>query len=326
MDILFDNPLGSMYGPYFLVFYGFVILFTSIALAFAKSAIDKTNNLPLPPIPSSIDPYEIAYLRGGDNEVARSIIFSLMQKGCVELAAVGKSTEIKRLNNQTNDNLSEIEQKGLNWLGNSRDIKEVFQKNGLVSELESYGLSYQTRLERGQMLTGEDLKRNFAPWKLTAYSLIAGLGIYKLLAAVAYGSFNIILLVIFAITGIFIIRSVSKLPRVTKLGKSYLERLQLAFDNLKYQSQAAYITNGRQRNVPQTAFSGVDPLLLSVGVFGTGILAGTVFDNYNHAFQRGQQQTAASSCGSGCGSSCSSGSSGGGSSCGSGCGGCGGCS
>ncbi|HEX8288203.1 MAG TPA: TIGR04222 domain-containing membrane protein [Pyrinomonadaceae bacterium] len=324
MDILFDNPLASMYGPYFLVFYGFVIFFTLIFLAFVKTRIDKTSALPLPPIPAQIDPYEIAYLRGGINEVARSIVFSLMQKGHIELTTEGKTTQIRRLNNQTNGSLSEIERQSLVWFGQTREIKEVFETNGLISYLESYGLTYHSRLERAQLLFNDNLRNSFAPWKRAALVIILGLGAYKLLAALAYGSFNIILLVIFAVAGASIVASVSKLPRVTNLGRAYLERLQLAFENLKYQSQAAYIPNGQQRGTVQPTFGGADPLLLSVGVFGTGILAGTVFDNYNQAFQRAQQQTAASSCGSGCGSSCSSGSSGDGGSCGGGCGGCGG--
>ena len=328
MDILLDNPLASMYGPYFLVLYGFVILFTLIFLGIAKSGIDKTNHLPLPPVPAEPDPYQIAYLRGGINEVARSVIFGLMKKDCIELKTEGKTSVIKRIHHQKNTNLSEIEKLSLTWLGQSRDVGEVFQANGLVTQLESYGLTYQSRLEREQLLIGDNLRNSFSIWKWAAFSIIFGLGLYKLLAAVAYGSFNVGLLVVFAGIGVTITHYSSKMPRISKLGSAYLERLQLAFDSLKYQSQAGFIQNGERRSVQQTSFGGVDPLLLSVGIFGSGILVGTVFDNYNQAFQRSQQQSAAGSCGSGCGSSCSSGDSGGGSdggsSCGGGCGGCGG--
>ncbi|MGI9054352.1 MAG: TIGR04222 domain-containing membrane protein [Pyrinomonadaceae bacterium] len=319
MDILFDNPLASMYGPYFLVLYGFVILFTLIFLGIAKSGIDKTDHLPLPPIPAEPDPYQIAYLRGGINEVARSIVFGLMKKDCIELKIEEKTSVIKRINHQTKANLREIERLSLKWIGQERGIEEVFQANGLVTQLEGYGLTYQNRLEREQLLIGDDLKNSFSIWKWSAFSIIFGLGLYKLLAAVAYGNFNVVLLVIFGVVGLTITYYSSKMPRVSKLGSAYLERLQLAFDNLKYQSQAGYIQNGERRGVQQTSFAGVDPLLLSVGIFGSGILVGTVFDNYNQAFQKSQQQSAAGSCGSGCGSSCSSGDGGGG-----GCGGCGG--
>lgn len=331
MDILLDNPLATMNGVYFLIIYGFVIVFTLLILALVKSQIDKTNNLNLPPIPAHIDPYEIAYLRGGINEVARSVVFSLMQNGFIELKTVDKTSEIKRIDPPTSvSGLKEIEQLALNWLGTSREAKEVFGTMGLTAQLESYGQTYQARLENAQMLTDEDVRQSFKPMKWAAYFVIFGLGAYKFIAAIAHSNFNVIFLVIVLIIGLLIARSIAKFSRLTKLGKTYLDRLQLAFENLKFEAQAPYIPNGHFQGTPRTTFAGVDPLLLSVGVFGSAILAGTVFDSYNQAFSRAQNQSVASgnSCGSGCGS-CSSGSScssgdGGGSSCGGGCGGCGG--
>jgi len=327
MDILLDNPLATMYGPYFLILYGFLIFFTLIVLAIYKSQVDKTNNLSLPPIPAQVDQYEIAYLRGGINEVARSVIFALMQKGFIEILKDGTKTVINKTSPPTRRNLIQIEQLALDWHGNSREPKEVFESNGLVAQLEGYRQMYQARLEQGQMLTGDDMRSSLALSRWAAYLVIFGFGAYKLLASIAHGYYNVILLVIFSITGLVIAASIARLPRVTKLGKAYLERLQLAFDNLKYQAQAPYIASTVPRVIPQQAtFAGVDPLLLSVGVFGSAILAGTVFDSYNQTFQRAQQQSTASSCSSGCGSSCSSESScssgdSGGSSCGGGCGG-----
>lgn len=335
MDILLDNPLATMYGPYFLIFYGFVIFFSTTILAIVKNRIDKTGNLTPPPVPSNIDPYEIAYLRGGTNEVVRSVVFSLMQKGFIELKTDGKTTEIKQIDNKMNRrSLSQIEQLALGWFYTPRNSADVFKSGGLNEQLESYGKTYQARLEQQQMLTDDDTRAAFKPMKWTVYLILLGLGAYKILAAAAHGNFNIIFLIIFIVAGLLIARAVSKLPRVSSLGKAYLERLQLAFDNLKYEAQKPYIPTNEPQIVPQTTFAGVDPLLLSVGVFGSGILAGTIFDGYNQAFVRAQQQSAASSCGSGCGSSCSSGGGGsscssgsscsGGSSCGGGCGGCGG--
>jgi uncharacterized protein (TIGR04222 family) len=330
MEILIDNPLATMYGPYFIIFFGFVIFFAVIILAIVKSQFDKTNNLPLPAIPPNIDPYEIAYLRGGTNEVARSVIFSLLQKGFIEIDSGVLPAVIKKTNNQ-NDfrSLNPIEQLTLGWLGAERQPNEIFGSYGLVDQLKVYGDSYQGRLEGQQMLTSEEDVAVFRPMKWAVYLLILALGGYKLFASIAHGYYNIAFLIIFMIVGLLIAHAVAKIPRLTKLGKAYLERLQTAFDSLKYSSQAAY----RQFNpntAPQPAFAGVDPMLLSVGVFGSAILAGTVYDNYNQAFHRSHaagSTSSSGSCGSACGSSCSSGSSdgGGGSSCGSSCGGgCGG--
>jgi uncharacterized protein (TIGR04222 family) len=332
MEILIDNPLATMYGPYFLIFFGFVIFFAVIILAIVKSQFDRTNNLSIPAIPPNIDPYEIAFLRGGVNEVARSVVFSLLQKGFIEIDGTASPNVIRKTQNQNDQRfLNPIEQLTLGWLGVSREPKEFFGSSGLVEQLQVYANSYQGRLESQQMLTSEEDRQTLNPVKWSVYLLIFSLGAYKTLAALAHGYYNIIFLLIFTIAGIFIARAVSKLPRVTKLGKAYLERLQTAFDNLKYTSQAAYIRSDQPRVASPAGFAGVDPLLLSVGVFGSAILAGTVFDSYNQAFQRSQMASNASggSCGSACGSCSSGGSScsssdGGGSSCGGGCGGCGG--
>src|SRR5215213_5713770 len=85
MEILIDNPLATMYGPYFLIFVGFIIFFAVIILGLVKSQFDRTSRFAVPSIPSNLDPFEIAYLRGGINEVARSVLFSLTQKGFVEI-------------------------------------------------------------------------------------------------------------------------------------------------------------------------------------------------------------------------------------------------
>jgi len=341
MDILLDNPLATMDGPYFLILYGFIIFFSVITLAIIKRGIDKTDNLALPPIPSQIDPFEIAYLRGGTNEVARSVVFSLMQKDYVEITGDGATVKIKRVeNSQKRARLTQIEELALNWIGTEREAKDVFNSYfGLVKQLEPYGLNYHSRLEQGQMLSTNEMNKSLSIWKWAAAALIFFLGLYKIAASIAHGYFNFFLTIVFGAIGLIIVFvSASYLPRLTKLGKAYLERLQLAFDNLKYEAQKPYIPSNEPQVVPQTTFAGVDPLLLSVGVFGSAILAGTVFDSYNHAFNRVQQQNAAnsSSCSSGCGSSCSAGGSScssgdsgsscsGGSSCGGGCGG-GGCS
>ncbi|KAK0038629.1 TIGR04222 domain-containing membrane protein [Biomphalaria pfeifferi] len=316
-----------MYGPYFLIFYGFVIFFSVIALAAAKNQVDKTDKLALPPVSPQIDPYEIAYLRGGINEVARSVVFSLMQKGFIEIKTNGKDSEIIRINNESFDSLTEIEKNALNWFHSSRKPVELFASYGLVETLERYGQMYQARLETQQMLTNDDLRNSYKPWKMTVYLIILGLCLYKLLAALANGNFNVIFLIIFGFVGILIASSVGKLPRLTKLGKQHLERLQLAFDSLK--AKTAKSLSNQPAQTAQTTFAGVDPMLLSVGIFGGGILAGTAYHSYNQAFRTANAQTSTGGCGSACGSSCSSGDSGsssgdGGSSCGGGCGGCGG--
>ncbi len=84
MDGLRHNPIADMYGPYFLLFYGTVITMVVAGCWLALRSTDPSS-LPPPPIPVQPDPYEIAYLRGGPNEVTRLAIFSLLQRGYLEV-------------------------------------------------------------------------------------------------------------------------------------------------------------------------------------------------------------------------------------------------
>lgn len=331
MDFLFDNPLANMPGVIFLVFYSLFIIFSLVILGVWKTQADKTASLAVPPIPPDIDPYEVAYLRGGMNEVARAAVFALRQKDFLIIQNDGKDSRIHRNQHQTDARkLNQLEQSVFHWFSSSREPKEIFDSYGLLQILDPYYGVYEARLEQQQFLTGSETRNRVKRARNIVLLLILGLGAYKLLAALINGYFNVFGIIIIAIVATLITFAVAKLPRLTNLGKTYLERLQMAFDKLQYQTERQAI----QTNAAGAQFAGVDPLLLGVGVFGGAILAGTVYDDYNQAFQRAQNQAVAgsSSCSSGCGSSCSTGSTGsscssggdGGGGCGGGCGGCGG--
>lgn len=324
MDFLLDNPLATMDGWAFLALYVSMIILSAVAIGIARVNSDKSDRLSIPAIPPEPDPYEIAFLRGGSNEAARSIIFSLIHKGLVEIVTEGKTSHLKPVSlSYDAGRLANIEQATMDWLGLSRESEDVFSKShGLVRELEPFLSIYRDRLESKQLLTSRESSARLRKYGLTVLGWLFFVGGYRTITSIAQGHFNIGFTIVAGFIALIVIGAIATLPRMTKLGKKYLERLRLAFDDLKYKSQAPYIRSAEPKVIQQTGFAGVDPLLLSVGVFGSGILAGTVFDDYNAAFKKSEQQ--AGGCGSGCGSGCSSGSDGGGSSCGSGCGG-GGC-
>src|SRR5687767_8316518 len=95
MDFLLDNPLATMEGPPFLVLYLSVIILSAFALSVARANSDRSDDLNIPAIPPDPDPYEIAFLRCGANEVARAIILSLIQKGIVEIVSEEKASRLK---------------------------------------------------------------------------------------------------------------------------------------------------------------------------------------------------------------------------------------
>ena len=81
MNWFLHNSIADLYGPYFLLFYAATIVTLVLASFRSVRRADRTIELDLPKITSKVDPYEIAYLRGGENEVARVAIASLIQHG-----------------------------------------------------------------------------------------------------------------------------------------------------------------------------------------------------------------------------------------------------
>jgi uncharacterized protein (TIGR04222 family) len=323
MDFLFDNPLVNLYGPYFLVLYISFFISTIVAYRVLRTRLDRTAHFSIPPIPNNPNPFEIAYLRGGENELARAVVFSLFKKNLLKIFNEEKKSQICPTNiGFERRSLQPIELTALEWFNANREPKEMFQKNGLAQTLKPYSETFQAKLEMQNFFPDEEMKRRNNRLTLQAFLVFGGLGAYKIIAAILGGYWNIFGIVFIMIIGMFVLAAAAKMPRLTTLGKTYLERLQLAFERIKPSNHNPI---SAQATVPSASFAAVDPFLLSVGVFGGAALAGTMYSDYNQAFQRAQNQSATSSgsCGSGCGSSsCSSGGDGGGG-CGGGCGGCG---
>ncbi|MCY7344724.1 MAG: TIGR04222 domain-containing membrane protein [Pyrinomonadaceae bacterium] len=319
MDFLFDNPLANLDGPYFLIFYIVFVASTVIGYRVLKTRLDRTAHYAVPPIPHNPDPFEIAYLRGGANELARAVVFSLAQKNLLKFAGGDKTSHIYPTETEYDRRtLMPIERTALDWFGKTRETKEMFSRtDGLTNALKPYYETFRARLEKQQFFPDEEMKKRNNRLAIRALLLFGGLGAYKITAAIYHGYWNIFGIVVVFAAGLFVLGIAAKMSRLTKLGKIYLERLQLVFERGKPSTHHPVVV---EENVPSATFAAVDPFLLSVGVFGGAALAGTIYSDYNRTFERAQTSTGGGSCGSA--SSCSSGGDGGG--CGGGCGGCGG--
>ena len=118
------------------------------------------------------------------------------------------------------------------------------------------------------------------------------LGWYKLVVAHAKGHSNVAFLYIMMIAGGLVFSGVCwTLPRLSHMGKAYLERLKVAFGGLKAQLDADgnWTVNGLEiagaRGKTRAAVACSDCLLL-VGVFGISSLADTPLSDLNTMFTR----------------------------------------
>lgn len=303
MDWLTNNPIANMRGPEFLFVYMFVALITIVVCYILVRQKDKTGEMPELQMPQSPDIYEIAYLRGQENEVIRLALFNLTNQGYLKITT---DTIEKGLVYPNQDLLSSIEKQVFAYCYSGAQAKDLFSGT-LPSSIKPYCDSYEKHLAAKHLLTSDETKQ--AAWGIgTAGALVLiCLSGYKIVNALNHGRHNVGFLIILSVISLVALVFAAKPSRLSKRGKAYLENLKQIFANFSTKDDL------------RTDSPNYDPssASMAMAVFGVGILAGTSFDAFSLMFKRSAST-------GGCGSSCGSCSSGGGSSCGGG-GGCGGC-
>ena len=319
MDIILHNFIADMPGPYFLGFYALTIIATLILCWILKHVADYSRFLPTPSIPKQPDPYEIAYLRNGEEEVARVAVFNLIRQRLLEIVPDPANNPIQRVQ-QTSigissaNQLSPMEHHVFNWFARPRRKSEV-TSNELPSLVKPFCTDYQRRLEKEQLLRSPGMMSIITHWLILLLGIltIVGLGGYKLYVALIKGYHNIAFLIVMGIIAVCILIPVCKAPRLTVRGRKYLNQLQTAFESLKNQVRSE---------------TGTDDMayLLVIGLFGTSILLLTPYADYYLVLQPPATTSSSGGCGGGggCGGHGGGGCGGHGGGGHGGCGGCGG--
>lgn len=290
MDWLLES-IAAMHGPQFLAVYGLVAVATILVCAWLVRASDSTKSLPPLPVPAEPSPYEIAYLRGGDNELLRLILFRLVQQGAVRMlieegTAAQKDTFMLEDSSKPQDSVHQEVARRMN----GRTSKEVFHDPWVKREAAEHSGTYRSQLEGERLLLTPEEQYRHARLAWIGALVIAGLGFYKLVSALMEGHTNVMFLIVIIVFGVGILWN-SCTIRLTHRGKKYLRSLESAFGRWK----------------EQKAEIGESQLLLLVSIFGVAVLAGTTYDYFQKSFS--QSNGSCGSCGGGC----------------DGCGGCGGC-
>lgn len=303
------NPIADMYGPDFLFLYSCVIVATLVGCRWRLRSIDPTADLTPLPLGANPDPYEIAYLRAGENEVARVAIFDLIQRGYVQVTENkkwwgGTEQRLARAPDHPDPrHLSTMGQKLFGFFSSSCTAADIFQSHSQSPDLKGLCGDYERKLQEQQMLCPPEV--GTAAWRVGSVGalIILFLGAYKLMVALAKGRHNVGFLILMGFVSLFFLVFVCRPPRLSRLGKDYLKRIQGVFDRLKPTAATAGVTD--------------TTLLLLVSLFGVSVLADTSYAYFNKMFR--QSGGSYSDLGGGCGGGCGGGGCGGG-----GCGGCGG--
>jgi uncharacterized protein (TIGR04222 family) len=311
--------------------YLLVIAAVVAACMISIRSVDRTRAMETPQIPFKLDPYELAYLRGGENETTRVAIASLMERGLLEIAEFAsgrkKSKTIRLVGSLNAGELEPVELRVLGWDGFPAVPSAIFGSNGLSSSVAQICDGYHEALVAQGLLIDPALKAIAARQWLIGVAIIGSLGTYKLAVALLNGHRNVGILIASAILGLIVLSLVCWIrPRISDVGKRYLTRLRLAFADLKKpakrRNEAEADELGEKMSKPKgRPAAAYSDCLLMAAVFGVSSLAGTSMGELNSLFAR------ASVADGGCGAGCGSGAGCGGGGCGGGCGGggCGGC-
>lgn len=308
MHWLTHNPLANMYGPDFLLLYAVTIV---VALIFGRYLIrnaDTADGEPPLSMPLRPNPFELAFLRGGEQEVIRFTVFKLIQSHLL-IQNDTKSRTIARVGDPAHIGaLTGMERSVYESLSTPKTLRDLIKE--LSPDFAGQCIPFEENLGNLGLLAAAAVKEKASRVRRALLVLIFGLGFYKAAVALSRGRTNILFLVIIGFVGLLLALAVSAPPRISRRGKEYLEGLKA---QLKPERNAA------------PADVDDEHLALQVAVLGVAVLAGTVYAEYASALAPPSGYSGDSDSSSGCGGGGGGDSSGGGDSGGgSGCGGCGG--
>jgi uncharacterized protein (TIGR04222 family) len=314
MEWLLHNEIADLRGPDFLLLYGIFIAFLLVFCWWQIGKADQSGTLMPLPLPSQPDPYEIAYLRQGEQEVYNLILLRLVQHNYIEVSKDAEPIIDQSRSHPDPKLLSPVERLVWDIFKTPMTARRGFPL--INDQIKNFCVPYAGRAMQEQLLLSPEVKKSTRKMKLLAMTAIILLGAYKFIVALAKGRYNVMFLLLMGLFGVLLLAKIGPPKRLTRRGRDYLKRLQSTFKPADVSNSASSGKGDRE-------------IFILAGLFGMGVLTGTLYQNFLPIFSLGNAATGSDSIGGytsidsgGCSSNSSDG--GGCSSGGGGCGGCGG--
>ena len=346
------DPVIDLPGPEFLVLFG---VLTVMGLIATRILVNRSTRSDLPrlKIPERLDPYAIAYLRGGDTEVIRTAMVELVEEGWIvqESAPTGLLKEVAGatpkwktdLQGKSIEEFSLLQQGLLKHFQVPHDGASVFNGSLRLSVREESKV-YRKWVNDEELLNNRPIDPTVWLSIWSTFLAIEGLGVYKLLHALSEHRSNVAFLGVGLPIHAFLFYLVTLRTRLSSRGTQFLKDIQTACVSVRSLRntvpEPAHSSYSTRSGVLALAGDASMPLL-AMGVFGISSLQGSLLDPLFVSYRKsaanasgcasagcggssddGSSYSGGSSCGSG--SSCGGGGCGGGGCGGGGCGGCGG--
>jgi uncharacterized protein (TIGR04222 family) len=269
MNWLLNNPVADLRSEYLLLLYAMAIGAVILACYKSVRSVDRTRHMKPPEIPAQLDPYELAYLRGGETEVTRIAVISLAERGLLQINEIRdwSSTpsaflkEVDRARQPEPGELAPIEACIMKWTGfpaSGRQIyqpddspykivstafwhgatgRHAYQPGGVPALIRGSCSQYQENLA-AEMLLAPPTMKVLGTWLWwIGLALILGLGGYLMAVALAKGEpIAVVVLCVcpLALFGVLaLVPACLSFPRINHRGRAYLEELEAAYDRLR---------------------------------------------------------------------------------------------
>ena len=249
------NPITELTASEFLLSYAILIGGTILLCRWWSRLSDPTGFMPVPAVPSTPDHYEIAYLRGAEDEVITVVIAGLYQRGYLCLDEAPEKTFQQVSGHPDVEQLCSLERKVFEWFAESRGPGDIASE--LRGNVSSHCLPYEEKSQREHLLVSAAVESGATLTRIAGAAVIAGVG-----ASRAWVGFMrdlpIGFLLQMVVVGCIGFWAVCGTPRLSNRGRRYLEELSISFAGLKRPTGSVLPT-------PL-----VDPsnFLLVLGVFG----------------------------------------------------------
>jgi uncharacterized protein (TIGR04222 family) len=304
-------PFLDLPGPDFLNIYGVVVIAVLAATWLVIRMADRTDRRPPPPVPQNPDAMEVAFLQGGVNQVIRTLVYDLAQRGYVALAPEDRITPTTK--RPQPGELNALEARVLESVQAKPKAHELFQNRTQRNSLLDLLAPVRARLAAQELVKPESVKLWRRRAQIVGALVLAGFAAAKIYVAVQAGRSNfsyLVFLCLAAIASLFALAYALTRSHASRRGRAYLESMKLAYgDRLK-----AAVSHIGSPGPEARAFEGAS--LFLIGLYGFSALKGTTEAMFAESFKRASSADGGG-CGASCGGSCGDGGGGG-------CGGCGG--
>ncbi|MGJ0394957.1 MAG: TIGR04222 domain-containing membrane protein [Methylocystis sp.] len=291
-------PILDLPGPDFLNVFGLVVIGVLGAAYICIRFADRTDRRPPPPVPQNPDAMEVAFLQGGVNQVIRTLIYDLAQRGLVALAP--KDHVIPTECQPQPGELNAMETLLFEAAQAKPKAHVLFEDRSLRRRLLEQLAPIRAKLAAEALIKPVSVKIWRRRAQIVGTLIIVGLAFAKIAVEWSKGPSNLAYLIFLAaasVAALFALAYVMTRTHASRRGHAYLEAMRLAYGG-RLQAAVAHIGSPGPE---ARAFHGA--ALFLIGLYGFAPLKGTTEAMFAETFSRGSQSQG-SNCGSSCGGSC----------------------